>query len=95
MQVAPRKTFHGYAAATRFRPEWTTGFLVFKAGANETKHASITGGGQIYGHEYAPLGSQVLHANAPGYMSITGGGQIPYDPAYIVALLGGAVGQGS
>ena len=89
-----RKTYRGYAAATRYRPEWTVGFLVFKGGVNSTKAASITGGGQIFGHYYA-YAPQILVSNAPGVYSITGGGQIPGQPPMLVPLLGGSQGQGS
>lgn len=92
------QTFHGYAPATRWRPEWTPAFLSFQAGVPRTKGASITGGGQIYGREYRAMAANapnVLKAYAPGFYSFTGGGQIPYDPAQLQALFGGARGTGS
>lgn len=91
----PRKTFHGYGAATRFRPEWRVGFLAFKAGVNGTRDNSITGGGQIYGNEYRAMGANVSVAYTPRIQSTTGGGQVASLPPEIIALMGGQVGRGS
>lgn len=88
-----RPTFHGYAAATRMRPEWRVQFLVFKAGVNETRPNSITGGGQIYGHEFLGTFEPFIVPNASGIGSIVGGGQIPGLPPSLQALFGGAQGS--
>lgn len=90
-----RKTFHGYAAATIIGPEWRVGYLVFQAGLPKTRGNSLTGGGQIYGHEYMGWQQPLLRSYAPGILSTTGGGQIPYDPAQLAALFGGRQGISS
>ena len=89
-----RRTFHGYAAAI-WGPRWITPNLVFKAGLPDHKSASITGGGQIYGHEFQGLFTPLFAWNTPGVVSWTGGGQIPGQPPMLVPLLGGSQGQGS
>jgi hypothetical protein len=94
-QKRQRKTFHGYAAATQLRPEWYVGYLVFQAGVPRQRAGSLTGGGQIYGHEYGGFFTPVLYPNSPGVPSFTGGGQIVAMPAELLALAGGAYGIGS
>ena len=90
-----RKTFHGYGAATKYRPEWTVGFLAFKAGVNETRGNSITGGGQIYGRPYGAFTPNAQISYTPGQNAAVGGGQLPSLPPEIISLLGGRQGQGS
>lgn len=90
-----RKTFHGYAAPLRYRPEWITAFLVYKAGNPDLKMSSMTGGGQIYGREYRAFGKQVINDYAPGISSGVGGGQVNARPAFLAALFGGGQGVGS
>lgn len=91
----PRRTFHGYAAPTRFSPQWRVQALVFQAGAARLRNGSLTGGGQIYGREYQGYQQPLLSDYTPGVLSITGGGQIPAYPASLQALFGGASGTGS
>ena len=93
--LPPRPTFHGYAAATRMRPEWQTAFLVFQAGFAHLRDGSMTGGGQIYGHEYAGTFTPLIVAYAPGVGSTLGGGQLPGYPPSLQALFGGQKGTGS
>lgn len=90
-----RKSFHGYAAPLRFRPEWRVGALVFKGGAPDLKASSMTGGGQIYGREFRAYGQQVISTYTPGIASQVGGGQVPARPAFLSALFGGNQGTGS
>lgn len=97
-----RAAFHGYAPATKFRPEWTPGFLSFQGGAPNLKFASLAGGGQVYiGNqqmgrwEGVPVAGNIIYAQSGKIASITGGGQIPYHPAGLQALLGGRQGVGS
>jgi hypothetical protein len=92
---AQRKTYMGYAAPEIAHPVWHVGYMVFKAGLAELKGASITGGGQIYGHEYQGTFQPVYIANAPGLGAWTGPGQIVAYPASLAYLMGGASGAGS
>ena len=94
-----RPSFLGYTPATRFNPGGLgvgAGIMVFEGGVNRTKAASITGGGQIYGHEFTAMGmGNIIIANAPGLTSMVGGGQIASRPAWLQALAGGRLGIGS
>lgn len=90
-----RPHFQGYAAALNMRPEWVTGFLVFQGGNANVRPASLTGGGQIYGHEYQGLFQPLVYPNAPGIGSMVGGGQIVGFPPSLAALYGGSQGTGS
>jgi hypothetical protein len=90
-----RPTFHGYAVATTMRPEWRVAFLVFQGGKPHQRTGSLTGGGQIYGHEYGFQFAPWYQPYAPGLGSLVGGGQMPSIPAEIIALLGGSAGNGS
>jgi hypothetical protein len=90
-----RRTFQGYAAATQLRPEWYVQYLVFQAGLPRQRAGSLTGGGQMYGHEYGGFFTPVVYPNSPGVPSFTGSGQIVAMPAELLALAGGAVGVGS
>lgn len=90
-----RKSFHGYAAATRWAPQWTVAYLVFKSGAPDLRAGSVTGGGQIYGHEFQGTFQPLIGDYTPGIGSFVGGGQMPALPPYLQALFGGQQGQGS
>lgn len=90
-----RKTFHGYAAATRMRPEWRVQFLVFQAGLPKTRGNSITGGGQIYGHEYMGTFMPLQLAHSAPVLNLTGSGQVVALPPELAGLYGGNAGIGS
>lgn len=97
-----RAAFHGYTPATKFRPEWTPGFLSFQGGMPNLKLASLAGGGQVYignqqmGHwEGHFVAGNIIYNQTGKIASIVGGGQIPYHPAGLQALLGGKSGVGS
>lgn len=90
-----RKTFHGYAAPVRYSPQWYVGNLVFKAGAPDLKAMSMTGGGQIYGHEFAGTFQPMYKTQTPGIYSMTGPGQIPALPPSLAILYGANQGTGS
>lgn len=89
MQAPVRLTYHGYAAPTLIAPEWTVSYLVFQAGIPRLKSASITGGGQVYGHEYLGFFRPVVKGYTPAISSLTGGGQIPSSPPFLTRLFGG------
>jgi hypothetical protein len=90
-----RQTFHGYAAGLLARPEWRVAGLVFQAGRPKTRGNSITGGGQIYGHEFVGMQANVLLDYSTGTLALEGSGQIPSLPAELIALFGGTAGIGS
>lgn len=90
-----RKTFKGYAAPTKVRPEWTVPYLVYQAGIPRSRDMSLTGGGQIYGREFQGTFTPFVVPNVSRIGSLTGGGQMPSLPPALQALLGGQHGQGS
>lgn len=90
-----RKTFHGYAAPTIGRPVWHVGYLVFQGGVPKTRGNSITGGGQIYGHELGLLTANVLKDYSTPVSAQMGSGQIVGLPPEVTVLLGGNAGVGS
>ena len=90
-----RKTFHGYAAATRWAPQWTVAYLVFQAGAPKLRAGSLTGGGQIYGREYGGMAQNLLMEYSNPLLAQMGSGQIVAYPPSLAALYGGASGTGS
>ena len=89
---APRKTFHGYAVATQLRPTWRVQYFVYQAGDAHLRTGSMTGGGQVYGHEFAGTFSPLLTANSTPVNNYVGGGQVVSTPPEILALLGGVQG---
>lgn len=88
------KSFHGYTPATRLAPEWVTQFLVFQGGASHLRTGSLTGGGQVYGHEYGFAFEPVMQGYSTPIASALGGGQIAARPGFLTALFGGSSGQG-
>lgn len=88
------KTFHGYSSPW-WGPTWETAYLVYQAGIPRARTASLTGGGQIYGHEFAGPFTPLYITNTPGVLSITGGGQILGLPPSLAGLFGGNRGLGS
>lgn len=90
-----RRTFQGYAAPLVVKPEWQVPYLVFQAGIPRTRNNSLTGGGQMYGHEFQGTFTPIVVGNAPGVGSVVGGGQIVGLPPSLANLVGGRQGQGS
>lgn len=90
-----RRTFQGYGAATKIAPEWTVANLVFQAGVPRSRMGSITGGGQIYGHEYQGTFQPLIAGYSPGISAIMGSGQILANPPFLTPLFGGQTGIGS
>lgn len=95
LQSQTRPTFHGYAAALRMRPEWRVAFLVFQGGNPRQRKGSLTGGGQMYAHEFEGRAAMLAVPNAPGVRSLVAGGQFPAAAAALAALYGGQQGTGS
>jgi len=85
--------FQGYTAAQRLRPEWRVQFLVFQGGNPRLKASSMTGGGQIYGHEYGGYFQPVRKSYSTPVTSKVGGGQVAARPGFLQALFGGNVGS--
>jgi hypothetical protein len=88
-------SFNGYAKPGRYIPEWRVGNLVFQSGNPRLKASSMTGGGQIYGHEYTGDFVPLMQAYTTPIISTVGGGQIPARPSFLTALFGGAQGNGN
>lgn len=88
------KSFHGYTPATRLRPEWRVQFLVFQGGAAHLRTGSLTGGGQVYGHEYGAFFVPIIQQYATPIASAVGGGQVVARPGFLSALFGGSSGVG-
>jgi hypothetical protein len=86
-------SFMGYTKPGRLVPEWYTGYLVFQGGNPRQRTGSLTGGGQVYGHEYAPLFEPVIQAYSTPVTNLVAGGQIPSNPSFLQALFGGARGH--
>lgn len=95
MAYGRQLSINGYTPATRIQPEWYVGQLAFKGGRNAVRPSSITGGGQMYGHEYQAFTSNVMKEYATGVDSFVGGGQMPGYPPSLLPLFGGRRGQGS
>ena len=89
---AKRSTFHDYAAPTQLRPTWRVAYFVYQAGDARIRLGSMTGGGQVYGHEFTGMFSPLLTANSTPVNNYVGGGQVVSTPPEILALLGGVQG---
>jgi hypothetical protein len=90
-----RVSFHGYETPTRNRPQWYVPWLVFQGGTSRIRIGSLTGGGQIYGHELGMPNPPVMTAYATPVASLVGGGQVVSNPPWLQALIGGQSGNGS
>jgi len=93
--TAAWKAFQGYTKPSMYAPQWYVGNLVFQGGNPRQRQGSMTGGGQIYGHELEGLFQPVIVPYATPVISPVAGGQINANPAFLQALFGGASGNGS
>lgn len=85
----------GYTAAERIGPRYYVGNLVFRGGVTLQRQGSLTGGGQIYGHEFSSGFQPMLKSYSTPITNKTAGGQIAARPPFLQALFGGNVGTSS
>jgi hypothetical protein len=95
MRNVVRPHIFGYTTPWRYQPEWYAGNLVFQAGAPRRRAESLTGGGQIYGHELGGTFQPYLTPYSTPVTNLVAGGQVNARPAFLQALFGGAVGTSS
>lgn len=84
-----------YTQPPRYTPQWYVGNLVFQGGLKHMRTGSLTGGGQVYGHEYQAFFQPYVMQYATPLANLTAGGQIVSVPPSLQGLIGGAQGTGS
>lgn len=87
--------YMGYTRPGRLIPEWRVQFLVFQGGNSRIRLGSMTGGGQLYGHEPAGAFMPVLVNYGTPITSVVAGGQVVSKPAWLTSLFGGSSGSSS
>jgi hypothetical protein len=93
--MAGRSQIGSYTKPPRYAPQWYVGNLVFQGGYENIRIGSMTGGGQIYGHEYQGFQPPVIMSYATPLANLTAGGQIVAVPPSLQGLIGGSQGNGS
>ena len=84
----------GYGAAQKIMPEWRVGYLTYRGGIPHSRLSSVTGGGDVTARSYGPPPPPYIVPNTSALTSVTGGGAVVRNAAALIALSGGAVGNG-
>jgi hypothetical protein len=91
----PLRSYQGYTAATRIGPRYHVPNLVFRGGTTLQRTGSLTGGGQIYGHEYSSGFQPYIKSYSTPVTNMVAGGQVVALPPFLQALFGGKMGTSS